>query len=517
MSKIIDDVKTGLKGIRGAGDAIRGEALDATDQVFDTDPRHPETLKDSADNRAIADKGKQDMRGVDDMIARREWKKQGVEPPAHVQRDNEKPLAADRPNEGLSGYPDEKPPSTSRYEEHLVSMPFASFYGPGNIASWLCMVVSVVTTWCLNAEYRRKDSISADLVVVLAVPGVAAGHAIYMLFFGNSNHESILHLFTSADSEVVKHAAAAEAALDVCETFSAIAVLLVFVSMFFGHLRRTLAVVTVGLLAFSTEAVVFTQMKGVRVSDTNLTRPFLFNFFEVMVSLVVFVAVWLAVFSIFIMWLRLGIIEEPEEQKEMESVDPELEIEVRAALVGQALDIDSAVRLETQQQSAMALQFTEGEARHGNAMRFLTLLSIPLSLLATFASISTPLGALGETSFIPSPNSGVSTLFFVPRTTTDITELDQMVSLCIGIITLLFSLWDTFISQKKVESRARQKTREQAAHRGRNRRQRRLNAGLYFLRQVNDELEETTDEARRQELLDKRNLIMVELFRMVGS
>ncbi|KAF5696585.1 hypothetical protein FMUND_15650 [Fusarium mundagurra] len=396
----------------------------------------------------------------------------------------------------------------------------ASFYGPGNIASWLCMVVSVLTTWCLNAEHRRKDSISADLVVVLAVPGVAAGHAIYMLFFGNLKHESILHLFTSADSEVVKHAAAAEAALDVCETFSAIALLLVFVSMYFGHLKRTLAVVAVGLLAFSTEAVVFTQMRGVSVSDTNLTRPFLFNFFEVMVSLVVFVAVWLTVFSSLIMSLQLGIVEEPEEEIEMESVDTELEIEVGEALRGQAIDMDSAVRWENQQQSARALQLTEEDARHGNPMRSLTLLSVfslPFLFVASLASLSTPLGILGETSSAPSPNSGASVLFFVPRTTTDITELDQMVSLCVGIITLLFSLWDTFKSQKKEESRARRKTREQAALSGRNWRQRRLNAGLYFLRQLDDELDETADEARRQELLDKRNLIMVELFRMVGS
>ncbi|RBQ64599.1 hypothetical protein FVER14953_08415 [Fusarium verticillioides] len=396
----------------------------------------------------------------------------------------------------------------------------ASFYGPGNIASWLCMVVSVLTTWCLNTEYRRKDSISADLVVVLAVPGVAAGHAIYMLFFGSSNHQSILHLFTSTDSEVVRHAAAAEAALDVCETFSAIAVLLVFVSMFFGHLKRTLAVVAVGLLAFSTEAVVFTQMRGVSVSDTNLTRPFLFNFFEVMVSLVVFVAVWLTVFSILIMWLRLGVVEEPEEQIEMESTDIELEIEVRAALRGQALDVDSAVRWENQQQSAMALQLTEEEARDGNPMRSLTLLSIfflPFSFFATLASTSTPFGVFGRTSFTPSPNSGATVLFFVPRTTTDITELDQMVSLCIGIITLLFSLWDTLKSRKKEESRARQKTRQQAAHDRRNWRQARLNAGLSLLRQVTDELDETSDATRRQELLDKRNLIMVKLFRMVGS
>ncbi|KAF5566598.1 hypothetical protein FNAPI_1058 [Fusarium napiforme] len=273
----------------------------------------------------------------------------------------------------------------------------ASFYGPGNIALWLCMVISVLTTWCLNAEYRRKDSISADLVAVLAVPGVAAGHAIYMLFFGGLNYESIVHLFTSADSEVVKHAAAAEAALDVCETFSAIALLLVFVSMFYGHLRRTLAVVAVGLLAFSTETVVFTQRRGVSVPDTNLTRPFIFNFFVVMVSLVVFVAVWLTAFSCLIMWLRLGVVEEPEEQIEMGSADIELEIEVGAALRGQAMDVDSAVRWENQQQSAMALQLAEEEARDEGPMRYLTLLSIfflPFSFFATLASTSTPFGVL---------------------------------------------------------------------------------------------------------------------------
>ena len=395
----------------------------------------------------------------------------------------------------------------------------ASFYGPGNIASWLCMVASILNTWCLNVEYRRKDSISADLVVVLAVPGVAAGHAIYMLFFSNANHESIQHLFTSADPEVVKRAAAAEAALDVCETFSAIAVLLVFVSMFFGHLKRTLAVAAVGLLAFSTEAVVFTQTRGVSVSDTNLTRPFLFNFFEVMVSLVVFVAVWLTVFSVLIIWLRLRIIEEPEEQIELESADTGLEMEVRGILRGQAMDIDLAVRWENQHQSARSLHLTDADARDVDPMQALTLLSIlllPLSVFASLLSAGAPLGVFGETSFTPSPNWGAAVLFFVPRSTTGITELDQMVSLCVGIITLLFSLWEAFKSQKKEELRAPQKTRKQAANRRKNSR-RRLNAGLYLFRQVNDELDQTEDETQRQELLDKRNLIMVELFRMVGS
>ncbi|OBS24477.1 hypothetical protein FPOA_05019 [Fusarium poae] len=100
MSKLVDDVKSGLKGIRGAGDALRGEVLNATDQAFDTDPNHPKTLNKEADSKVIAEKGKQDMRGADNMIARREWEHKGVEPPAHVgHREHE------RPNDGLNREP----------------------------------------------------------------------------------------------------------------------------------------------------------------------------------------------------------------------------------------------------------------------------------------------------------------------------------------------------------------------------------------------------------------------------
>ncbi|KAI1137661.1 hypothetical protein F5Y05DRAFT_77044 [Hypoxylon sp. FL0543] len=78
MSKIVDDVKTSLKGIRGAGDAIRGEVLEATDQAFDNNQNHPVTQASQAKNKAIAEKGKQDVKGVDEMFARREWERKGV-------------------------------------------------------------------------------------------------------------------------------------------------------------------------------------------------------------------------------------------------------------------------------------------------------------------------------------------------------------------------------------------------------------------------------------------------------
>ncbi|KAI1445525.1 hypothetical protein F5Y02DRAFT_127701 [Annulohypoxylon stygium] len=77
MSKIVEDVKTGLKGIRGAGDVIRGDFLEATDQAFDN-KNHTQTQASQSKNRAVADKGKQDLKNVDEMFARREWERKGV-------------------------------------------------------------------------------------------------------------------------------------------------------------------------------------------------------------------------------------------------------------------------------------------------------------------------------------------------------------------------------------------------------------------------------------------------------
>jgi hypothetical protein len=147
-----------------------------------------------------------------------------------------------------------------------------SFYGPGHIISWLCILASIFITWCFNPEYRCKDNISTDFIFALAVPSVAAGHVIYMVFFSSPDRRvTIQQLFTSTEGEIVQRAAAAEAALNVCETFAAAAVWLVFISMLHVHLKRTLAVLIVGLLSFATEAVVFVQTRDLDVSASNLS------------------------------------------------------------------------------------------------------------------------------------------------------------------------------------------------------------------------------------------------------
>ncbi|KAI1818626.1 hypothetical protein GGS20DRAFT_527989 [Poronia punctata] len=71
-NKIIDDVKTGAKGIRGAGDTLRGEMMAATDQMFDNNQNHPQTQASEVKNESISQKGKADMQAVDDRLANRE-------------------------------------------------------------------------------------------------------------------------------------------------------------------------------------------------------------------------------------------------------------------------------------------------------------------------------------------------------------------------------------------------------------------------------------------------------------
>ncbi|ERS96781.1 uncharacterized protein SPSK_01296 [Sporothrix schenckii 1099-18] len=72
MSNFLNDVTTGLKGIRGAGDALRGELMEAVDQTFDNNPSHPTTAAATNKHHTIAEKGKADMAAADDMVARHE-------------------------------------------------------------------------------------------------------------------------------------------------------------------------------------------------------------------------------------------------------------------------------------------------------------------------------------------------------------------------------------------------------------------------------------------------------------
>lgn len=108
-NKTLDNVKAGLKGIRGAGDAIRGSAMEATDQAFDSQPNHPETRGSATKNHAIAEKGQQDLRHADEMLARhKQTNKTAAETPGAGPR--RQPLPNGRPAVPVAQNYDEAPP-----------------------------------------------------------------------------------------------------------------------------------------------------------------------------------------------------------------------------------------------------------------------------------------------------------------------------------------------------------------------------------------------------------------------
>lgn len=56
-----DQIRSGVKGIHGVGEAIRGTAMQATDEIFNS----PEG---AAKNKVIADRGAEDARQADNVI-----------------------------------------------------------------------------------------------------------------------------------------------------------------------------------------------------------------------------------------------------------------------------------------------------------------------------------------------------------------------------------------------------------------------------------------------------------------
>jgi hypothetical protein len=122
---------------------------------------------------------------------------------------------------GLSQHPSSstKQPramETSRYQ--LVD----SLYGPGTVGAWLLTLTAVLISWTLNLSTRRKDTLSIDLIGALLRPLVAADHLAWQL---HRLPYPIIETITSKGVEVQKYASALEAPLNICETFSMVALL----------------------------------------------------------------------------------------------------------------------------------------------------------------------------------------------------------------------------------------------------------------------------------------------------
>jgi len=103
----------------------------------------------------------------------------------------------------------------------------SSLYGPGTIAAWYFMILSVLVSWTLHPSKRKSGSIDMDLVATLTLPAVAAGHVMlqarllshYKVDDDNGNGRGLIQLI-----------AAIEASFIVTETFMALSVILFLVA-----------------------------------------------------------------------------------------------------------------------------------------------------------------------------------------------------------------------------------------------------------------------------------------------
>jgi hypothetical protein len=380
----------------------------------------------------------------------------------------------------------------------------ASFYGPGTVAAWLCTLSSLFITWCFNAEYSDKDTFSLDYVFTVAIPSVASVHALYQIFspleVSGSDELGARHpraLFTSQEPETLQRAAAVEAALNVCETFSAAAVALVFIAMLRGQVKRMLLTVAAGLLAFLPEAALLILTSGLQVSQSNLSRPFLFNFFEVMVAIFSFLFIWGMMLAIILLFW-------PTRRQAAATAD---RLEQQVAMTDRALRRQVYSEVVEDVDYELQSSVNDRAVHQGDNIRVLTMASM-FFLPATFiSSVFGATGFFGPTSYMSTQDWAWRLPFFIPSSATHITDIDQMVSLCTGVIALLWSTWDAFKSQKRAAEARERKSQELSAKVDSIRRQRRMKYKLKLLRDVNDQLDRAVDGPRRQQLIDVRETL----------
>lgn len=131
----------------------------------------------------------------------------------------------------------------------------SSLYGPGTINCWYLTTLSVLVSWTLHPQKRMSGSIDIDLIAILTLPAVAAGHLISQVR-EILNQATIVRPDSSADGKFLQSVAAIEAPFNVTETFMLISVILFIVPAWAFCIRRAILVALIRLLCFAAECYI---------------------------------------------------------------------------------------------------------------------------------------------------------------------------------------------------------------------------------------------------------------------
>ncbi|KAF4549963.1 Hypothetical protein D9617_19g102680 [Elsinoe fawcettii] len=312
-----------------------------------------------------------------------------------------------------------------------------SLYSPGTVGAWLLTVLAVAISWTLNAKSRRRDSISIDLLAVLTMPAVAAGHVFYQVA---QLPFTLAETITARDTASVQQMAAIEAPLNICETFTIIALALAsccgpFHSSGVKYKRLTLILV-VGLLCWATEELFFERAtrKGVSVAEAMVSRPYVFLLTPIVgtvwgfLGICLVVVIGFAVVSLIVRWQR-------RVKQDHEHANPSISLPTlhgsHSASQGGALPADISMG---------ALDLAERPSHHGDIasanLAALGILFLPISVISSVWGMSIfDTGTQAMDAEQGRPRKSIQP-FFIPNSAGSLTDLDQALTLATGGIVL---------------------------------------------------------------------------------
>lgn len=220
------------------------------------------------------------------------------------------------------------------YEQHeaeeyaLVS----SLYGPGTIACWYLTILSVLITWTVHPRKRKTGSIDVDLVAILTLPTVAAGHLV-------SQISTLMREYKNAPEwkpdtgRLTQTIAAIEAPFSVVESWMAMSVVLVLVALWTSCIRRAIAVAVIGLTCFAAESYVGDsglEKLGLRYQpadhegnvEATFTRSFVADFLGLMIAILVILSMCAATAAVAVVY-ALHYLRSPRATRTFERSTPD--------------------------------------------------------------------------------------------------------------------------------------------------------------------------------------------------
>ena len=339
----------------------------------------------------------------------------------------------------------------------------SSLYGPGTIACWYLTALSVLVSWLLHPQKRTSGSIDVDLIAVLTLPAVAAGH-LFSQVRGFLSEDNIMSTGSNADWKYRQSVAAIEASLNVTETFMAISAILLIVASWAICFRRVIFVSSVALLCLAVECFVhFSKIRdfGLQyrrsdvsgVMDTTFSRLFIADF----ASLVIAILVTLSVSGLISTAIAFCMYSQSRTTSSTSRQDVERVNDIASR---ERTPNTSTVEVTRSSETILGIRLPRrSEDFSIRSITFVSTLMLPvtfvLSLLPTiWHSMNSPHVVTATMPFWQTLNHYASRFArdFFPRSAYSITDLDQVVATAAGATVLAFSVYSVAKARYKIWS-----------------------------------------------------------------